>query len=129
VSLRSPLGKVLGRGAAKDGVSHWWLQRVTAVALVPLTLWFIRDLLNLGDFELATVSLWIGSGWTPVFLLLLVWSLAAHSALGVQVVIEDYVHVKSVKLAALLAANFLHAIVAVAGTYAVLRIAFTTGSF
>lgn len=129
MSLRSPLGKALGRGSAKSGVSHWWWQRVTAVALVPLSIWFLVALLGLPSLDLATVSLWIGSGWTPVFLLLFVWALAAHSALGVQMVIEDYVYAKGAQLVALLAVDFLHAVIAVAGSYAVLRIAFTTGSF
>ena len=128
MSLQNPLGKALGHGSAREGVSHWWWQRVTAVALAPLTIWFVWSLLRLPSLDLATVSLWIGSGWTPVFLLLLVWSVAMHSALGMQVVIEDYVHAKGAQLATLLAVNFLHAIIAVAGTYAVLRIAFTTGS-
>lgn len=124
MSLRSPLGKALGRGSAKDGVSHWWLQRVSAVALVPLTLWFLLSLLGLPDLGHAEVASWISDGWTPVFLVLLVLSLAYHSALGVQVVIEDYVHAKPVKIAALLASNFLHVLLAVAGVFAVLKIAF-----
>lgn len=124
MSLRSPLGKALGRGSAKDGVSHWWLQRVSAVALVPLTLWFLLSLLGLPDLGHTEVASWISDGWAPVFLVLLVLSLAYHSALGVQVVLEDYVHAKPAKVAALLASNFLHALLAVAGVFAVLKIAF-----
>lgn len=124
MSLRSPLGKVLGRGAAKDGVSHWWLQRVSSIALVPLTLWFLLSLLGLPTLGHGDVTAWIGGGWTPVFLVLLVLVVAHHSALGVQVVLEDYVHAKPLKVAALLASSFLHALLAVAGVYAVLRIAF-----
>lgn len=124
MSLRSPLGRALGRGAAKDGVSHWWLQRVTSVALVPLTLWFLLSLLGLPTLEHGEVSSWIGDGWTPVLLVLLVLVVAHHSALGVQVVLEDYVHAKPAKVAALLASNFLHALLAVAGVFAVLKIAF-----
>lgn len=124
MSLRSPVGKALGQGSAKDGVSHWWLQRVTAVALVPLTLWFVFSLLGLPSFEHQNVRSWIGEGWTPVGLVLLVLVLCYHSALGVQTVLEDYVHAKPAKIAALLASTFLHALLAVAGTYAVLKIAF-----
>lgn len=124
MSLRTPLGRVLGHGSAKEGVSHWWLQRVSSVALVPLTLWFIFALLGLPAFDYVTVRGWMGGGWTPVFLVLLVGTLSYHSWLGVQVVIEDYVHTKARKVAALTGSSFLHAIVGAASVFAVLKIAF-----
>ncbi len=123
MSLRSPLGRVAGLGSAKDGVSHWWMQRVTAVALVPLTLWFLFSLLSLPAYDYLTVRSWVGLGWSPVFLVLLIVALSYHSALGLQVVIEDYVHLKPVKVGALLASTFVHLIVAVAGIFAILKIA------
>ncbi len=129
MSLRSPIGRVLGRGSAKSGVSHWWVQRLTAVALVPLTVWFGFAVVHLPTSDYEAVRAWVASGINPVLLLLLIGALAWHSALGVQVVLEDYVHAKGLKLAALLASTLLHALLAVAGVYAVLRIAFTTGSF
>lgn len=124
MSLRTPLGRVLGHGSAKEGVSHWWLQRVTSVALVPLTLWFVFALLDLPSFDFLTVRSWMGGGWTPVFLVLLVGTLCHHSWLGVQVIIEDYVHTKLNKVAALTGSSFLHAIVGAASVFAVLKIAF-----
>ena len=129
MSLRSPIGRVLGRGSAKSGVSHWWVQRLTAVALVPLTVWFAFAVVHLPTSDYEAVRAWVASGINPVLLLQLIGALAWHSALGVQVVLEDYVHAKGLKLAALLASTLLHALLAVAGVYAVLRIAFTTGSF
>jgi len=129
MSLRSPIGRALGRGSAKSGVSHWWVQRLTAVALVPLTVWFAFAVVHLPTSDYEAVRAWVASGINPVLLLLLIGALAWHSALGVQVVLEDYVHAKGLKLAALLASTLLHALLAVAGVYAVLRIAFTTGSF
>lgn len=126
MSLRSPLGKVLGRGSAKQGVSHWWVQRTTAVALVPLTLWFVFQILHLPTTDQFAVREWIGSGVNPALLVLLITSIAWHSALGVQVVLEDYVPNKAVKVTALLANTFFHIVVAVVAGYAVLRIAFTT---
>ncbi|MFZ9709555.1 MAG: succinate dehydrogenase, hydrophobic membrane anchor protein [Steroidobacteraceae bacterium] len=126
MSLRSPLGRVLGRGAAKSGVAHWWVQRVSAIALVPLTLWFLIELVSLPLADHASVCAWIAGGWTPVALVLLIGTSSWHSALGVQVVIEDYVHHAGLKLASLLASSMLHVLVAVAGIYAVLRVAFTT---
>ncbi len=129
MSLRSPIGRALGRGSAKSGVSHWWVQRLTAVALVPLTVWFAFAVVHLPTSDYEAVRAWVASGINPVLLLQLIGALAWHSALGVQVVLEDYVHAKGLKLAALLASTLLHALLAVAGVYAVLRIAFTTGSF
>lgn len=126
MSLRHPLGRALGRGAAKSGVSHWWVQRVTAVALVPLTLWFLVRIIRLPDYGYETVREWIGSGWTPVGLIFLIGAMAWHSALGIQVVIEDYVPNKSIKIMALFTSTIFHVLVAVAGVYAVLNIAFTT---
>ena len=124
MSLRSPLGRVLGHGAARDGVSHWWMQRVTAVALVPLTLWFAFSLLSLPTFDYSTVRSWLGEGWSPVLAVLLLLVLAVHSSLGVQVVVEDYVHARGAKMATLLGSTFLHAVAAAAGVFAILKIAF-----
>jgi len=128
MSLRSPLGKVLGRGSAKQGVSHWWVQRVTAIALIPLTIWFAFQLMHLPTTDLDAVRTWVASGFNPVWLLLFVGAVTWHSSLGVQVVIEDYIPHKGAKVSALLANTFFHIVVAVACSYAVLRIAFTTFS-
>lgn len=126
MSLQSPLTRVRGRGSAKQGVSHWWVQRVTAVVLVPLTIWFVVKLLGLPSLGFDDVRSWIAEGWNPVLLIILLGALAWHSALGIQVVLEDYIHVKALKVAALFTSTIFHVLVAVAGSYAVLRIAFTT---
>jgi succinate dehydrogenase / fumarate reductase, membrane anchor subunit len=123
VSLRSPLGRVLGRGAAGEGVSHWWWQRVSAVALVPLALWLMVSLLLLPSLHYAHVVAWLQQPWNAVLLTLFIVVTTYHSALGVQVVIEDYVHGKPIKIFSLLASTFLHVIVAVAGVFAVLKVA------
>lgn len=123
MSLRSPLGAVLGQGAAGDGPKHWWTQRVTAVALVPLSLWFVHALVRLPLADHAAVSFWIGSGLNPVLLSLLLVALCWHSKLGVQVVVEDYVHGRGMRLVVLLASSALHVLLATGGVYAVLRIA------
>ena len=123
MSLRSPLGKVLGRGAAGEGVGHWWVQRVTAVALVPLTLWFAWSLLCLQLHSYDEVRGWLGQPWVAVLSILLVLTLAWHSKLGVQVVVEDYVHGKGAKTTCLLLSTFIHIGAAVAAVFAVLLIA------
>lgn len=122
-SLRAPLTNVLGSGSAKNGVHHWWVQRVSAVALVPLALWLLCSLVSLPLTDYATVAHWIGSGWHPVFLVLLIAVAGWHGSLGVQVVIEDYVHGNASKTALLLASLFVHVLLVTAGIYAVLRIA------
>jgi succinate dehydrogenase / fumarate reductase membrane anchor subunit len=119
LSLRTPLNKVLGLGSAKEGPGHWWAQRLTAVALVPLTLWFAFSLLGISPADHASVAGWIAAPLNSILLILLVISLVYHSSLGLQVVIEDYVH-GPVKVLALIAVQFGHAILAVAGIYAVI---------
>jgi succinate dehydrogenase / fumarate reductase membrane anchor subunit len=123
VSLRSALGVVLGRGAAGEGVGHWWAQRVSALMLVPLSLWFVVSLVGLPLSDYAAVSIWIASGWNPVWLALLLLALCWHSRLGVQVVIEDYVHGPALKLAGLLFNSAAHLVLLAGGLYALLRVA------
>ena len=119
----TPLGRVLGLGSAKDGAGHWWVQRVTAVALVPLTIWFLLSLAALPLADHAAVTAWVRHGLHAVPLAVLVLTLCAHSRLGVQVVIEDYVHHHALKITSLLLSTFAHALVAATGVFAVLRIA------
>jgi succinate dehydrogenase / fumarate reductase membrane anchor subunit len=123
LSLRSALGVVLGRGAAGSGVGHWWAQRVSALMLVPLTVWFVVALVGLPLNDYAAVSIWIASGWNPVWLALLLLALCWHSRLGVQVVIEDYMHAPALKLAALLFNSAAHLLLLAGALYALLRLA------
>ena len=122
MSLRSPLGKVLGLGAAKEGAGHWWSQRVTAVALVALGIWFVASLFALQGFDYDAVTSWIRHPVNATLLALFVAVSAYHSQLGLQVVIEDYVH-GALKTASIVLSNFFHVIVGALGVIAVLRIA------
>ena len=122
MSLRTPLGRVLGMGSAKDGTGHWWAQRVSSVALVPLTLWFLFSLLLLPDLDYATVKVWLSlpiSGFLSVLLLAVS---TYHSYLGTTVVVEDYVHSAGMKVLTLLTLRFLYVLVCGAGIFAVLRV-------
>jgi succinate dehydrogenase / fumarate reductase membrane anchor subunit len=123
MSLRTPLSKAIGRGSAGEGVGHWWVQRVTAVALLPLTAWFVISLLGQSLQSYDAMRGWLGQPWVAVPTILLVFTLAWHSKLGVQVVIEDYVSAKGVKTALLLLSTFVHIGAAVAGIFAILALA------
>jgi succinate dehydrogenase / fumarate reductase membrane anchor subunit len=123
-SLRSPLGRVVGLGSAKSGVHHWWLQRLTSVALVPLTVWFTVSLLSLPSLEHVTVISWMAQSWNALLLILLVLVATYHSQLGVQVVVEDYIPDPGMKTLTLVALTFAHAFLAVAGVFAILKVAF-----
>ena len=123
MSLRSPLGEVLGKGSAKEGVHHWWLQRLTSVALVPLTVWFVVSLLSLPSLEHVTVISWMAQSWTALLLILFILVATWHSQLGVRVVVEDYVY-GGAKTVTLVVITYIHALVAAAGVFAVLKVAF-----
>ena len=124
MSLRSPVGRVLGLGSAGEGVGHWWTQRVTSVALVLLGLWFVFSLVRMPDMSYAVVTAWISSPVNAVLLSLLIGTMVYHSMLGVQVVVEDYVSHHGAKIVTILLLNFLHYVLAALGIFAVLRIAF-----
>lgn len=123
MSLRSPLGRARGLGSAKEGVHHFWVQRVSAVALIPLTLWFVFSVAQLSSASYPMVRHWVSSPSVAVGLALFIATMLYHSMLGVQVVIEDYVAGEGRKLAALLLSKFAHAALAVAGIFAILKIA------
>jgi len=123
LSLRSPLGQVLGSGSAKDGTEHWWAQRVTAVALLILGTWFLISIMRLDNVAHTSMLDWAGRPFNSVMLLLLSVTLAWHSALGVQVVLEDYVHGTLIKVVSLLLNRFAHAFLAIAAVVAILKIA------
>ena len=121
--MRSPLRHALGLGSAKDGVEHWWLQRVTAAALVPLTVWFAASIIEHTGNDYATLVAWLKTPLATILMTLLLPALFYHTALGLQVVIEDYLH-SVMKIPALLAMRFGCFALAVAGIFATLRIAF-----
>jgi succinate dehydrogenase / fumarate reductase, membrane anchor subunit len=124
MSLRSPLSRVLGMGSAKDGTAHWWAQRVTAIALVPLTLWFAFSLLALPDLYFETVRTWLSVPISGFLAVLLVAVLSYHSYLGTQVIVEDYVAAAGSKVLILLLLKFLYVLCAGSGIFAILRVVF-----
>ncbi|MBS0580992.1 MAG: succinate dehydrogenase, hydrophobic membrane anchor protein [Proteobacteria bacterium] len=123
MSLNTPLRQVLGLGSAKSGVHHWWLQRLTSVALVPLSIWFVVSLLSLPALDHGTVAAWMHHALTALLLVLLVLTAAWHSRLGLQVIIEDYVHTSGTRTLLLVLVGFAHVFLAAAGVFAILRVA------
>ena len=124
MSLKSPLGRVMGLGSARDGTGHWWSQRVTALALLVLGLWFAAELICLESYSYQSMTVFLSSSINAVLLALLVATLMFHSMLGVQVVIEDYVHHGGLKVTALMLIKFAHVLAAALGVYSVLKVGF-----
>ena len=124
MSLQTPLGRVRGLGAAGNGVHHWWVQRVTALALVPLSIWLLVSLVSLPALDFVTLVSWIAGTWTASLLTVFILTASWHSRLGVQVIIEDYVHDHGLKTTSLVLSGFVHVLLAALGVFAVLRIAF-----
>jgi succinate dehydrogenase / fumarate reductase membrane anchor subunit len=123
-SLRTPLGDALGKGSAHSGTAHWWTQRVSAVALIPLTLWFVLSLLMLPDLSYLTVRAWLATPLCAFLAMLLVVVLAWHAELGTCVVAEDYVHSAGMRTLILLSLRFAYVLVAGLSIFAILRITF-----
>ena len=90
--MRTPLARAIGLGSAKGGVHHWWMQRVSAIALVPLTVWFIAAIIAQTECRLHSFRRLDGNPVTDILMGLLLIALFYHAALGLQVVVEDYVH-------------------------------------
>ena len=122
--LRTPLSRARGLGSAKEGVHHFWAQRITAVALIPLVVWFAISLIMMSGADYAVVRAWIGSPAVMVLLVLTIVIGLHHGQLGLQVVIEDYVHNDGMKLALIVMMRFIAVFFGLAAIVAILRIGF-----
>lgn len=125
MSLRNPLADARGLGSAKDGTAHWWAQRVSAIALVPLVLYVLYLLVSLAGADYATVRQTIAQPFNAVLLILFIGTAFWHAGLGLQVVIEDYFHVRWLEISLMLAVKFIFAAMGLAAIVAIGRIAFT----
>lgn len=121
--MRSPLARAMGLGSAKEGVGHWWSERVSAVALVPLTPWFIASIIAHSHSDYASFIGWLRTPIATILMISLLVALFYHAALGLQVVVEDYVH-SGAKFAAVIAVRLGCLALPIAGVVATLRIAF-----
>ena len=123
MEFRTPLSRARGLGSAKDGTRHWWMERLTAVALVPLTVWLVASLVSIGTADYAQTVHWIRSPATSVALLLTIAALFHHAQLGLQVVVEDYVGAEWLKIALIVVIRLGAIAAAATAAFCVLRIA------
>lgn len=124
-SMRTPLGRVRGLGSAKSGTHHWWMQRVTSLALLPLFLWFIFAMLSLAGAGYAEARTFLARPWNALLMLSLIGFSFHHIAGGLQVVIEDYVRPEKLRMLVILVVKGLSWAAAMISAFAVLRVAFT----
>ena len=122
MSLKSPLGRVLGLGSAKSGTEHWWSQRLTAIAMVPLSLWFVVQMFGMSSFDYNAARAFVAA---PVNAILLLFTLLYNSMLGTQVVVEDYVR-GARKVVMLVVLRFAYIALGVAAIFSILKISLGT---
>lgn len=127
MSLRNPLARANGHGSAKEGVQHWWSQRLSAMALAFLVPWFIVFAIGLIGADHETTRATVGQPFNALLLLLLVGAMFHHARLGLQVVIEDYIHTRFVEVTLQVLVRFTYLAAAVAAAFAIIRIALSAG--
>jgi succinate dehydrogenase / fumarate reductase membrane anchor subunit len=127
--FRTPLGRARGLGSAKHGVGHFIAQRVSAVALVVLVLWAVQSVLKLAHFDYENAVLWLRTPWNALLAALLIAVACFHMKIGMQVIIEDYIHRPTTKAALLILNIFAAGLIAAAGVFAILKVALSGGAY
>ncbi len=122
MKLESALGKARGLGSAKSGVHHWWMQRVTAIAMIGLSIWFVISLLTLPSLRQDDATRWLQEPHNTMLFLVMMVVMLYHSRLGLQVVIEDYIHNKAAKVTSLIALYFVNIAAMIIVAYSILSI-------
>lgn len=121
--LKSPLAKARGLGSAHDGVHHWIHQRITALALIPLTIWFVYSIVALIGVPHHVFTQWLSQPINAILMILVVIAIFYHAALGCQVVAEDYIHCKASKLATLIGLKLFFLAAGIACVFSILKVA------
>ena len=124
MSYRTPLSRAYGLGSAKEGISHWWMTRLTAVALIPLVIWVVYGLLQMAGADYQQLQQWVANPINSIALICLMLALTYHSSLGVHVVAEDYVRRQWLRRIIIVLVYFLKVLIAVTSIFAILKIAF-----
>jgi len=122
VSLRTPLAKVKGLGSAREGARHWWHQRLTAIALIPLSFWFVYSLAIMAGTEHAMIVQWLRQPHVALLFILFVAALFYHAQLGMQVIVEDYVHSEWQKITSIILIRFLALVGALSAILSILNV-------
>ena len=125
-NFRTPLSRVKGLGSAKEGTDHFWVQRLTAIALIPLVLWLAFSIASLPSMDYLAVREWLSQPFNAIVMILFMTAGFYHSRLGLQVVIEDYICSHGARTAAIIAVTFIAVAMCVTGVFSVLRIAFAS---
>jgi succinate dehydrogenase / fumarate reductase membrane anchor subunit len=123
MSMKSPLAKARGLGSAGHGSAHWFVQRVTAISSIPLVLWLVFSVLHLKGADYMTFTSWLAQPVNAVLMILLIISVFYHAALGLQVVVEDYIHCECMKLAKIIGIKLALFAMAVASIFSILKVA------
>lgn len=97
-TMRSALGRARGLGSAKDGFHHWWIERLSAIALVPLTLWFACGVISVAGADYATFAAWLGKPWNAGLMICFISAAFLHGKMGMEVIVEDYVAPRCLQL-------------------------------
>ena len=124
MNLRTPLSRAKGLGSAKEGIGHWWMQRVSSLFLVPLVVWGALTMATLGSYDHRHFTDWLAEPLNAILMITLLVVVCYHAALGLQVIIEDYVHLTAVKIISIVAVYLSSFILALVGVFAVLKITF-----
>ncbi|MBL4802795.1 MAG: succinate dehydrogenase, hydrophobic membrane anchor protein [Emcibacter sp.] len=123
MNLNTPISKVRGLGSAKSGTHHWWMQKIAAVALVPLTIWFVASIVQLTQADYFTVKAWMSSPVSAIAMLMYIVIGIYHLRLGLQAIVEDYIHAEGMKVFLQFSILFGCTIIMVASIFSVLKIA------
>ena len=123
MSIRTPLAHARGLGTAKDGTHHWWMQRVTSIALVPLVLWFAYSMLCYSRADYETFQHWLGNPYRAGLMVALLATAFYHASLGMQVIYEDYVRPEGAKVVTVLITQFVLFLLGAISIVAVLKVA------
>ena len=121
--FRTPLSRVKGLGSAKEGTDHFWVQRLTAIALVPLVLWLAFSIASLPSMEYVAIREWLSQPFNAIVMILFMTAGFYHSRLGLQMIIEDYIGSHGPRTAAIIAVTFIAVALGITGVFSVLRIA------
>ena len=126
MDMSTPLSKVTGLGSAKEGTSHFWRQRLTAVANVPLIMFFVILVISLQGADYQTIKNTLANPLISIFMILMILSGVYHMKLGMQVIIEDYVHGEFLKVVTLIGNTFFCSVIGLAAIFAIFKISFGT---